>query len=117
MIPALRWREIVRRAMPRAPGDDNGFLAYVEGLRPTAEPGLERYLLSVALLTYGRLDAADTVLDDLPPPGHPARVLSRAVDEMVAPGCDTPTDPAATRAWLTVHRAALRWNETEGRFV
>jgi hypothetical protein len=63
------------------------------------------------------LAAADTVLANLPPPGHPARVLARAVDELVAPDCDTPADPEATRDWIAAHRARLRWSEADGRFL
>lgn len=114
MTPAERWRDLIRRSFLHLPIDDQDLLAYAESIAPTS--ALERYLVSTVLLTYGRLDAALTILDNLPPRGDSARALVRVVDELVGPGFDALADPAAAREWIAAHASALKWSEADGKF-
>jgi hypothetical protein len=114
VTPAEHWRDLLRRSFPHLPRNDQDLLAYAESVEPAS--ALERYLVAIVLLTYGRLDAAVTIFDNLPAPGDSARALVRVVDELVGPGADSLADPAATRAWIVAHGSSLRWSEAEGRF-
>jgi hypothetical protein len=113
--PARQWRDTVRRGMSGVPGDDDALLDFLERGYPAAR-GLERYVMAVALLTFGRLDTVEAILAEMPPAGHPARILARAVDALLPTNENAIADPAATRAWLDVHRDRLRWSEPDGRF-
>jgi hypothetical protein len=113
--PARQWRDTVRRGMSRFPGDDDALLSFLERGYPAAR-GLERYVMAVALLTFGRLDTVEAILTEMPPVGHPARILARAVDALLPTNGNTIADPAAARAWLDAHRDQLRWSEPDGRF-
>jgi hypothetical protein len=101
--------------MSRAPNDDRGLHAYLLQYFPTAE-GVERFVVAVALLTYGHLEVVDEILALIPTGNHPARVLARSVDELLPTGGDALRDTDAVRAWLENHRTELAWNETTGRF-
>ncbi|MCW6005719.1 hypothetical protein K1W54_14195 [Micromonospora sp. CPCC 205371] len=113
--PAREWRDTVRRGMSHVSGDDDALLGFLERSYPAAR-GLERYVMAVALLTFGRLDTVEAILAEMPPVGHPARILARAIDALLPTNANAIADPAATRAWLDAHRDRLRWNETDGRF-
>ena len=114
MTPAERWRDLIRRSFLHLPTDDQDLLVYAEGIAPTS--ALERYLVSIVLLTYGRLDAALTILDNLPARGDSARALVRVVDELVGPGFDSLADPVAAREWIVAHGSSLKWSEADGKF-
>jgi hypothetical protein len=101
--------------MSRFTGDDAALLGELERHYPAAT-GLERYVLAVALLTYGRADVVDAILTEMPPVGHPARILARAVDALLPTNASTVADPDGVRAWFVAHRDRLRWSEPDGRF-
>jgi hypothetical protein len=127
--PNLVWRGYVRSAFrqfrPVTDDPEAEFLRYVDDLhrsareraRPAAD--LELYILSVALLTYGRLDAVEDVLAHLPDGRHPARTLARSVSTLVPlpPGLDPLHDAQATAAWVRAHRDELIWRPEDGRFA
>lgn len=113
--PAARWRAIVRDGMQRVSGDDEQFHGYLREHFPAAA-GLERFVLAVGLLSFGRLDVVDAILEDLPAVGHPARMLARSVDDIMPTGTNVLADPVATRRWFIEHRELLAWDEENGRF-
>jgi hypothetical protein len=113
--PARYWRAIVRDGMPQVTGDDREFLGYLRKTLPESD-GLERFVLAVGLLTFGQLDAVDAVLADTPAVGHPARMLARAVDDLLPTGGNVLADPAKVRQWVAEHRDALVWVEERGVF-
>jgi hypothetical protein len=118
--PARYWRQVVRGGMPRVTGDDEEFRSYLETNLPRAMD-LERFLLAVALLTYGVLevdgiDVLDAILDNMPSVGHPARTLARAVDNLLPTGGNVLADPALTHLWLNRYRHELVWDEVAGTF-
>jgi hypothetical protein len=113
--PARYWRAIVRDGMPQVTGDDRAFLCYLRQNLPGSE-GLERFVLAVGLLTFGQLEALDAILADTPAVGHPARLLARAVDDLLSTGGNVLADPAAIRQWVAEHRDGLVWVEERGVF-
>lgn len=127
--PDLVWRAVVCRGMtsfrPTGADPDAELLAFVEEhARAEREaagdgPSVALFILAVARLTYGQLDAADEILANLPPPRHPARMLARSLSALLPldPRLDPAEDPGAAVAWLAAHRARLRWSEADGRFV
>ena len=124
--------------MPRAPTDDQEFLAfctriYVDEKR-TLEETLARgaperdirgarlgvYVIALALLTYGRLDVIGDVLENMPPSSHSANGgLAAAVNQMipVPAGLHAGTSPREVLAWIRANDSHLRWDEDAGRFV
>lgn len=110
MTPAERWRALMREAFPNLPGKDQDLYEYAQ----STEPG---YYMAIVLLTFGRLDAALTILDTIPAPGQSARALARVVDELVEPPVDALADPAGARSWIEAHAPDLTWSEPDGKFV
>jgi hypothetical protein len=101
--------------MSQVPGDDRALHAYLVRDYPTAQ-GMARFVMAVALLTFGHVDVVDEILANLPPVGHPARILARSVDALLPTNGDTLRDPDAVRAWFVEHRDRLSWNEQRGQF-
>jgi hypothetical protein len=116
--PARYWREVIRRDYPRFEGDELAFQRHIRELHRAEPAGVGKFVLSVALLTYGDLSALDDILDNLPAvAGHPARILARAVDALLPPAAgDTLADPDAVRAWVHHRRDRLVWSEERGGF-
>jgi hypothetical protein len=102
--------------MSQVDGDDQAFLRYLRQALPGSE-GLERFVLAVALLTFGQLASVEIILAELPPVGHPARMLARAVDDLLPTGGNVLADPANTRQWLAEHQADLVWEADRGAFL
>ena len=120
MTPAQWWRRTVRTGMSEVRGDDEELRSYLEQALP-GEPGLERFVLAVAMLTFGVLDCRGldipvAIVDNLPPERHPARMLARALDDLLPTGGHVLASPDDTLRWLTRHRAELAWDEANGVF-
>ncbi len=136
--PGLYWRDVIRRAMPRAPSGGAALYAfcdevYADEKRTLAELLARRapaseiagarlgvYVIALALVTYGRLDAVGDVLENLPPREHPARRgLAGAIRELlpVPEPMSRLDSPAEVLAWIRANEARLRWDDDAGRFV
>ncbi len=132
--PNLSWRGVLRSAMPRAPKDDREFQDYCAATyadeKRTLEATLVRsapereisgarlgvYLIALALLTYGRLDVIDDIVENMPPLPHPARRgLAPALHQLIP--APAGSSPHALLAWVHANAAQLRWDEDAGRFV
>jgi hypothetical protein len=124
--------------MPRAPADDQEFLAYCIRIhaeeKRTLEDTLARgaserdisgarlgvYVIALALLTYGRLDVIGDVLENMPRYPHPSnRGVSPTVDRLIPLPADLQagTSPREVLAWIRANESQLRWDEDAGRFV
>lgn len=134
--PNLYWRDVVRRGFsqfrPTSADPEAEFLAYAEGLYQqekdrkallqasgeASSANLSLYIPAVALLTYGRLEAVEDLLRNLPADRHPARVLARSVDALIplATNLDALSNPEATLTWINEHQSRLRWSPADGRF-
>ncbi len=133
----MQWRGVLRAAMYRAPADDHEFLAFciaahadekrsLAAMLARSAPDREIsgtrlgvYIVSLALLTYGRLDVIGDVLENMPPPLHPAnRGLAYAVDRLfpLPTGLHAGSAPLDVLAWIRANESQLRWDEQAGRF-
>lgn len=77
------------------------------------------FVISVGLFTFGRLDVAEDILDNIPggrvPANHLAGVLNRLLP---LPADFSPREnPAAIREWLKVKRSRLKWDESLERYI
>jgi hypothetical protein len=115
ITPAARWRAAVRRDLFRVPHGDEALLAYLESAYP-GSAAVERFVLAVGLLAFGRADVTPVILAELPDPDHPARILARAIDDLMPTGGNAAADPAAARDWYEAHGERLRWDAREGRY-
>jgi hypothetical protein len=131
--PALKWRRMIRdggmrtyRPTPDAELEID-FCHFVEKELEKAQVGLAGtpsdaarvsiFVLAIALLTYGRLDMADLIIANAPPPrSHLAGLLSALRDLLPLPANIDVRDGAAVRCWLQSQRDDLVWNEHAGRF-
>lgn len=135
--PAIHWRGVLRAAMYRAPADDHEFLAFCMAAhadekrllaemlarnasdREISGARVAVYILSLALLTYGRIDVIGDVLENMPPPLHPAnRGLAFAVDRLfpLPTGMHAGSAPLDVLAWIRANESHMRWDELAGRF-
>jgi hypothetical protein len=77
------------------------------------------FLISVGLFTFGRLDVAEDILDNIPgkrvPASHLAGVLNRLLP--LPPGFSPLENPDAIKEWLEEKRSLLRWDESLGKYV
>jgi hypothetical protein len=136
--PAVYWRGVLRSAMPRAPIEDGEFFEFCTTThadeKRTLADTLERsptardvsgarlgvYVVSLALLTYGRLDVIGDVLENMPPRLHPAnRGLAWAVDRLfpLPTGMHAGATPREVLGWIPANESHLRWDEEAGRFA
>ena len=121
MKPSLYWRNVIRGGFFRPPTDDQEFFDLCTKGHAEAKRGLDVYIMALALLTYGRLDVVDDVLENMPPDRHPAnRGLAGAVNQLIPAIPSTlraGTSPQEVLAWIRANESHLRWDEDAGHFV
>ncbi|HYN56447.1 MAG TPA: hypothetical protein VES03_04525 [Motilibacterales bacterium] len=113
--PAEFWRDILRSGMSQAPDDDAAWHRQLLAWCPEAV-GLERFVVAAALLTFGHLEAATDILDDLPAHPASARMLAGVLNAVLPMDADPYQDPDGVRQWLAAHRDRLVWVDAAGRF-
>ncbi len=76
-------------------------------------------LAGIILLTYGRLEAANWILENLPSRDNRLFALTRVLDSLLPlpPELLGRRDPAAVGHWIAQHQNALRWDDAAGRFM
>ena len=135
--PACYWRQVLRSGVsayrPLAGADhDEHFRQFVEkaysdekerlGRKLNCDPdpdtaSISLYILSLILLTYGRIDVVTDILENLPSSTVPARTLARCVQQLLPmEGLDVLADTPAALDWYRAHRDRLRWDEPAGLF-
>jgi hypothetical protein len=76
------------------------------------------FVLAAGLLSYGRLDAADTLVDYVPASGAIRRLALSLKALLPLPEELSPLQqPEAVKLWLERYRGQLRWDEGVGRFL
>jgi len=89
------------------------------------EDKLGRHILGTGLLSYGRLEAIEIILDSMPRPledpgGEVLYLGSNAIRALVPLPDDLrgqgQVRVGAVRAWLRQHQDALSWDEARGQF-
>ncbi|ALF55688.1 hypothetical protein ACX27_27100 [Nostoc piscinale CENA21] len=77
------------------------------------------FLISVELFTFGRLDVAEDILDNIPgkrvTASHLAGILNRLLP--LPPGFSPFENPNAIKQWLEEKRSMLKWDESLERYI
>jgi hypothetical protein len=78
-----------------------------------------RFVAAAALFTFGRLDVAEDILDNIPEGRGSVRRLAWALQALmsVPEGMDALKNPDAMREWLRENAGNLRWDEDAGRYL
>ncbi|OUL35449.1 hypothetical protein BV372_11440 [Nostoc sp. T09] len=76
------------------------------------------FIISIGLFTFGNLDVAEDILDNIPagrvPANHLAGVLSRLLP--LPAGFSPLENPAVVKEWLKENRFRLIWDESLERY-
>ncbi|OUL29672.1 hypothetical protein BV378_05740 [Nostoc sp. RF31YmG] len=76
------------------------------------------FIISVGLFAFGRLDAAEDILENIPgglsPVNHLSGVLNRLLP--LPPGFSSRQNPTAIKEWLKIKRSQLKWNSELERY-
>jgi len=133
--PAERYRAFFWNLVPecRVGGDRRGEDWIEEQLHKRGQdPGdkLGRYILATGLLSYGRLDAAEIILSNIPsqgddPEGKLLFFGSDALRDLLplpeelrgTVGWSSHVPVKSVRRWLHQHHDKLSWDEERGRFL
>lgn len=79
------------------------------------------FVFGLGLLTYGRLDVVEDIINNIPrnPSAQNVRSLIAALKAIVPipAELDPRNDPEAVKKWFGKNRAKLKWNEKNGMFV
>lgn len=77
------------------------------------------FIISVGLFTFGRLDVADDILDNIPGRRLPASYLAGILNRLLplSPGVSPLENPDAIKEWLEEKRSFLRWDESLERYI
>jgi hypothetical protein len=131
--PALIYRDAVRQlcinytpAVDKDPEED--FYLYLDSLYQQyhatfdAESETDRnalFFLAAGLLSFGKIDVAEDLIDYLPPGRAGIRQLALALVALfpVPEHFDPLQDPEPIKKWLRQNRDQLDWNPVEGQFV
>lgn len=101
--------------MSQAPDDDTAWhRQLLEGYLDAV--GLERFVVAAALLTFGHLEAAADIIDELPAHPASARMLARVLNALLPVDADPYQDPEGVRQWLAAHADHLVWRDAAGRY-
>ena len=135
--PAQSWRKTLRSGFsayrpPKESDASEHFRGFVEQAYCEEKDRLARqsadgsgealgrnsvYLLALVLLTYGRLDVVEDILENIPSPHVPARALARCVQHLLPmEGLDVLTETPAALLWYRTYRDRLWWDESAGIF-
>lgn len=79
---------------------------------------VELFVLATGLLTFGRLDVAEDILDCIPSSGS-VRRLTLALKAMLPlpEDLDPMKESDLVREWVRANAQNLKWNEQMGRFI
>jgi hypothetical protein len=77
------------------------------------------FVLSIGLFSFGRLDVAEDILDNIPggrgSVNHLVGVLNRLLP--LPPGFNCRKNPIEFKEWLKANRSQLRWDESLERYI
>jgi hypothetical protein len=121
--PSLIYRDAVRQLLWRyqpvtAEDPDEGLRRHLESLTSQSDP-FTRFVVAAGLLSYGRIDLAEDLLDCLPEGRGSVRELARALVGLLPapPHLDPLHEPEAFRVWLRQNRDRVHWDPTLGKFI
>jgi hypothetical protein len=88
-----------------------------ENMKLAAQGSLFR--VAAGLLTYGRLDVVDDIVNYVPPPTAGMRRLAWVLNNLMPmpKELDPLEDIEAVRQWIETHREKLRWDEKAEKFI
>lgn len=78
--------------------------------------GVGIYILSIAMLTFGRLDAVPGILDNIPSQNMPTYGLSAVLHDILPVPQNLRDNWKLVAEWFEHHKHELRWSENAGRF-
>lgn len=134
--PSLLYRSAARQAFfgyhaPSGVDPDDYFRYFLEERYREAktEPALPKvdmtstrldlFVIAAGLLTYGRLDVFEDILDNIPPDRVKIRRLAYSLKILLPlPDALDPVEQSeAVKQWIRENSQHLKWDEEEGRFV
>jgi hypothetical protein len=76
-------------------------------------------LIGVGLLTYGRLDVVEDILNGIPTAPQNMRHLAGSIKDLLPlpRTLDPFENPEEVKNWVQLHEARLRWSEESGKFL
>lgn len=101
--------------MYQAPDDETLWHRQLLDMYPNTD-GLERFVVAAALLTFGHLEAAADIIEELPAHPASARMLARVLNALLPMDADPYQDPDGVRQWLAAHFDRLVWRDAAGRY-